>query len=245
MARIALVTGASRGIGAATARALAQRGCDVAINYLRNREAADEVARSVRDTGRRAIVVQADVGSYEAVRAMVAQTVAELGALHIVVNNGGHSHQSRVQDLRVEDWDRMLGVYLSGAFYCVKEAVPHMKAAGWGRIVSVSSLRALSGSDHGPHYAAAKAGLLGFTKSLALELGPAGITANVVAPGYTRTDLIRKALETKGDAIRASIPLRREAAPEEVAALIGFLASDDGSYVTGETVSVNGGLHMR
>jgi 3-oxoacyl-[acyl-carrier protein] reductase len=245
MERVALVTGGSRGIGAAVARALARQGCDVAINFLTQSALAEEVARDVRAAGRRALVVRADVGSYDAVRSMVAETVATLGGLHILVNNAGHSHQSSVEQLAIEEWNRMIGVYLSGAFYCVREAVPHMKAALWGRIVNVASVRALSGSDHGPHYAAAKSGLLGFTKSLALQLSPSGITANVVAPGYTLTDLTRKALEAKGTSIRAAIPLGRAAAPEEIAAVIAFLASDAGSYVTGETVSCNGGLHMR
>ena len=140
----------------------------------------------------------------------------------------------------------MVAVTLDGAFYCCKEAAPHMKRAGWGRIVNVCSLRAMTGSDHGVHYASAKAGLLGLTKSLALELAPE-ITVNAVSPGYTLTDMTRPALEDpqKGERIRAQIPLRRPASPEEVAAVIAFLCSEEAGYITGETINVNGGIYMR
>lgn len=244
--RIALVTGASRGIGAATALALARRGFDVAVNYLRHREGAEAVVREIERLGRRAVALRADVGDYAQVRELVAQTVEALGGLHALVNNAGYSSHYSLEELPVEEWRRMVAVTLDGAFYSCKEAAPHMRRAGWGRIVNVCSLRAMTGSDHGVHYASAKAGLLGLTKSLARELAPE-VTVNAVSPGYTLTDMTRPALEDpqKAEGIRAQIPLRRPASPEEVAAVIAFLCSEEASYITGETINVNGGIYMR
>lgn len=243
--KIALVTGASRGIGAATALALAQQGCDLVVNYLSRSEAAHTVVKQIESLGRKAIAVQADVSDYHQVQQMIETTVRELGGLHIVVNNAGYSSHGGIEQLSPDEWARMLAVTLTGAFYCAKLAVPHMRAAGWGRIVNVSSLRAMTGSAHGPHYAAAKAGLIGLTKSLAQELAPYNITVNAVAPGYTDTEMNRKALAEKGEQIRASIPLRRIARPDEIASVIAFLCSDAAGYITGETINVNGGLYMR
>jgi 3-oxoacyl-[acyl-carrier protein] reductase len=243
--KVALVTGASRGIGAATAIKLAEGGCDVAVNFLRSEERAREVVARIEALGRRAVAVRADVADYDQVRRMIETTVDELGGLHVLVSNAGYSSHFTTETLSVDEWRRMLAVTLDGAFYCAKEAAPHMKRAGWGRIVNVCSLRALTGSDHGAHYASAKAGLIGLTKSLALELGPHGITVNAIAPGYTATEMNRKALEEKGEQIRAKIPLRRVAEPEEIAAVIAFLCSEEAGYITGETISVNGGVYMR
>ncbi len=243
--KIALVTGASRGIGAATALKLAQQGCDIAVNYLSRADAAHAVVHQIASLGRKAIAVQADVSDYAQVHQMIETVVNELGGLHILVNNAGYSSHGGIEQLSLEEWQRMLAVTLSGAFYCAKLAVPYMRQAGWGRIVNLSSLRAMTGSAHGPHYAAAKAGLLGLTKSLALELAPYQITVNAVAPGYTDTEMNQKSLAERGDQIRASIPLRRVAQPEEIAAVIAFLCSDAASYITGETISINGGIFMR
>ncbi len=176
---------------------------------------------------------------------MIETTVRELGGLHILVNNAGYSSHGGIEQLSLDEWRRMLAVTLDGAFYCAKLAVPYMRQAGWGRIVNLSSLRAMTGSAHGPHYAAAKAGLIGLTKSLALELAPYNITVNAVAPGYTDTEMNRKSLAEKGEQIRASIPLRRIATPEEIASVIAFLCSEEASYITGETINVNGGIYMR
>jgi 3-oxoacyl-[acyl-carrier protein] reductase len=245
MAKIALVTGSSRGIGAATALTLAQQGCDVAVNYLARADAARAVAQQIESLGRRAITVQADVSNYAQVQRMIETTVRELGGLHIVVNNAGYSSHGGIEQLSPEEWERMLAVTLTGAFYCAKLAVPYMRHAGWGRIVNLCSLRAMTGSAHGPHYAAAKAGLIGLTKSLALELAPHNITVNAVAPGYTDTEMNKRSLAEKGEQIRASIPLRRIARPEEIASVIAFLCSDAAGYITGETLNVNGGIYMR
>jgi len=190
------------------------------------------------------VALQADVSDYGQVKKLVAQTVEALGGLHVLVNNAGYSSHGTIDQLSVEEWRRMCAVTLDAAFYCAKQAAPHMKEAGWGRIVNVSSLRAMTGSDHGAHYASSKAGLIGLTKSLALELAPA-VAVNAISPGYTATDMNRKSLEEKGEVIRAKIPLQRAAEPDEVGAAIAFLCSEGAGYVTGETLNVNGGIYMR
>lgn len=243
MERVALITGASRGIGRATAFRLARDGYHVVVNYLRNHEKAEEVVRQIERMGRRAVAVQADVADPDQVAGMFEVLDRTFGALHVLVANAGYSSHYTSETLPLEEWHRALAVNLSGAFYCAREAIPRMRAQGWGRIIFVSSLRAVAGSDHGPHYAAAKAGLLGLAKSLALELGPFGITVNAVVPGYTLTDMTRRAIEEKGDQIRLQIPLRRVAQPEEIAAVIAFLASDDSSYITGQAIHPNGGIY--
>lgn len=243
--RKALVTGASRGIGAATAIRLAQDGCDVAVNYRSNLEGAEEVVKQIESLGRRATALQADVGHPEQAKWLVGQAVRELNGLHILVNNAGYTQHADLEELKLADWERMVRVTLEAAFICAQVAVPQMKEAGWGRIVNVASLRAMTGSNHGAHYGSAKSGLLGLTKSLALELAPHNITVNAVSPGYAKTEMTRAALEKRGAEIAAKIPLGRAAEPEEIAAVIAFLASAEASYITGETINANGGIYMR
>ncbi|RLE31416.1 3-oxoacyl-ACP reductase [Candidatus Acetothermia bacterium] len=244
MKRCALVTGASRGIGAATALRLAAKGYDVALTYRSQRLAAEAVAAEVERLGRRAVVLQLDLADLDRTREVVREAAERLGGLHVLVNNAGYVQRLPWQEISLEGWDRMLTVTLTAPFVAAQVAVPYMAEAGFGRIVNVSSLRALTGSAHGAHYSAAKAGLLGLTKSLALALAPQGITVNAVCPGFTATDMNREALERRGEEIAAQIPLGRAAQPEEVAAVIAFLCSDEASYITGATISVNGGLRM-
>lgn len=244
MKRCALVTGGSRGIGAATAVKLAARGCDVALSYRTQRTVAEEVAAAVQRLGGRAFLFQADLADLDQARDLIHEAAEALGGLHILVNNAGYVQRLPWEELSLEDWERMLRVGLTAPFVLSRYAVPYMREASFGRIVNVSSLRALAGSAHGIHYATAKAGLLGFTKSLALAVAPLGITVNAVCPGFVATEINREALATRGDEIRAQIPLGRVAHPEEIASVIAFLCSDEASYITGETVSANGGLRM-
>ncbi len=241
--RTALVTGGSRGIGAATVLALAERGFNVVVNYLSRAQEARQLARQAEAQGVRALAIQADVSDYQAVGRMTEQILAELGGLQVLVNNAGFTQHARLEALLPADWERMLAVTLSGAFYCAQEAAAAMKRAGWGRIVNLSSLRALTGSDHGAHYAAAKAGLIGLTRALALELAPE-ITVNAVAPGYTLTEMNRQVFAQQGQQICAQIPLGRFAQPEEIAALIAYLCSEQAGYLTGQTISANGGIYL-
>jgi 3-oxoacyl-[acyl-carrier protein] reductase len=240
----AIVTGSSRGIGAATAVRLAQSGYGVCVNYLENADRAAAVVRSIENAGGRAFAVRADVALYGEVERMVAETANRFGGIRIIINNAGLSQHRTIEEMSIEDWDRAVAVNLSGAMFTVKAALAHLRREPWARIVNICSLRAMTGSNHGAHYAAAKAGIIGLTKSLALELAPA-ITVNAVSPGYTRTDMNAAALAKGEEKITASIPVRRVAEPEEIAALVCFLASDEAGYITGETINENGGIYFR
>ena len=240
----AVVTGSSRGIGAAVATQLASAGYGVSINYLANRERALELVREIEASGGRAFPFQADVADFDAVQALVEETAKRFGGIRIVVNNAGFSQHRTVEEMSIEDWHRSVAINLSAAMYTVKASLRYLKQEPWGRIVNICSLRAMTGSDHGAHYAAAKAGLIGLTKSLALELAPT-ITVNAVSPGYTNTEMNAQVLAKHGDAIRAKIPAQRVAEPEEIAALVAFLASEQAGYITGETINANGGIYMR
>ena len=239
-----IVTGSSRGIGAAIARRLGAVGFGVCVNYVANEARAREVTEEIEASGGRAIAVRADVGDRQHVQRMVDETASAFGGIRIIVNNAGFSQHRTLGQMTAEDWNRAIAINLSAAMYTVQAALPYLEAEPWGRVVNICSLRAMIGSDHGAHYAAAKSGLIGLTKSLALELAP-GITVNAVSPGYTRTDMNAAALATREAEIAASIPARRIAEPDEIAAVVAFLASEEAGYVTGQTINANGGLFMQ
>jgi 3-oxoacyl-[acyl-carrier protein] reductase len=242
--RTALVTGASRGIGRAIAVRLAEEGCDVAVNYRVEREAAEEVASRVREVGRRAIVVQADVSSPELVEAMVDRVEEELGPVDILVNNAGIHKHHKSWEMSAEDWQRIIDVNLTGSYLTSRLLGPRMAQRGWGRIIMVSSIVATRGTDHEAHYAASKAGMHGLTKSLALELSPKGVTVNAVAPGWIRTDMTTDTTEEALEEVLEEIPLGRVGEPEEIASVVAYLASNESSYVTGQVLHVNGGIGL-
>jgi len=242
--RVALVTGGSRGIGAATARRLAEDGFDVALGYVSRPDGAAHTVRSVEALGRRAIALRADVSRFEDVARMVSATVDRLGRLDVLVNNAGVYRRAFLDETTHEDWDRRIAVNLSSCFYAAKAAVPHLRAAGGGRIVNVTSVIAFRGTVHGAEYAAAKAGIVGLTKALALELAKDRILVNAVAPGPIETDILAgDTSEIRARRIEA-IPLRRVGLPEEVAAAIAFLVGPGGDYITGQVLHVNGGSLM-
>jgi 3-oxoacyl-[acyl-carrier protein] reductase len=247
--RVALVTGASRGIGAVTAAVLARRGARVAVSG-RTVPDLEEVALGIHREGGQALVVSCDVTDPAQTEAMVKRVVEEWGRLDILVNNAGLGTPTiPVEEILPEDWDKTLALNLKSAFLCVRSAVPAMKRQRYGRIVSVSSFAGRNYSRiSGPQYGAAKAGLQGFTKHMAVELGPFGINVNAVAPSITLSRRVKAKWEARTEeerkAVLAGIPLGRLAEPEEVATVIAFLASDDASYVNGVCIDVNGGSYM-
>lgn len=240
----ALVTGSSRGIGAASAITFAREGIPVVVNYFQHRDSSEEVLKKIRETGGEGIAIRADVSKSNEVEEMVKIAQQAFSFVAILVNNAGFSSHFSTETLPEEEWNRAVGVNLTGAFLCSRAVIPGMKKAGWGRIINLCSLRAAVGSAHGAHYSATKAGIIGLTRSLALELGPNNITVNAVAPGYTRTEMNKKFLEQKEQEICQTIPLCRIAEPEEIAHLIAFLASEKAGYITGQTIHVNGGLYF-
>ena len=242
--RIALVTGASRGIGRAIALRLAEEGADVAVNYLTSPDPAREVVRTVEAMGRRSLAVRADVASVEDVEAMVDRVEGELGPVDVLVNNAGIHKHHKSWEMETSDWDRIIGVNLTGAFLTSRILGPRMAERGWGRIINISSVVAMEGTDHEAHYAASKAGMHGLTKSMALELSPKGVTVNAVAPGWIRTDMTADATPEELAAAVEEIPLGRIGEPGEIASVVAYLASPEASYVTGQVLHVNGGMGL-
>ncbi|HEX6328605.1 MAG TPA: beta-ketoacyl-ACP reductase [Jiangellaceae bacterium] len=244
--KVALVTGSARGIGAATARRLASDGAAVAVLDLREPDTEETVA-AIRDAGGSAIGIGCDVADSDQVEAAVARTVAELGRLDILVNNAGVIRDNLLFKMTEDDWDTVMNVHLRGAFLCCREAQKHMVAQQAGKIVNLSSRSAL-GNRGQANYSAAKAGIQGFTRTLAIELGPFGINVNAVAPGFIATAMTDATARRVGvepekfrEAAAAAVPLRRVGVPEDVAGVVAFLVSDDAAYVTGQTIYVDGG----
>jgi 3-oxoacyl-[acyl-carrier protein] reductase len=245
-ARTALVTGAARGIGAAVARRLAADGFQVGVLDLRESDAA-ETAAAIEAAGGRALALGADVADEEQAAAAVARCAEKLGSPVVLVNNAGILRDGALFKMPVADWDAVMDVHLRGAFLMSRAAQAHMTAAGWGRIVNLSSISAL-GNRGQANYAAAKAGIQGFTKTLAIELGKFGITTNCVAPGYIETDMLHVTAERMGITYEefaarmvADIPAARVGVPDDIAAAVSYFARDEASFVNGQVLYVSGG----
>jgi 3-oxoacyl-[acyl-carrier protein] reductase len=236
--RTALVTGASRGIGRAIALAFASAGCNVVANYLKEREAADQVASSIRKMGRGCKLHQADVSIPSQARGLVTAAEGTFGPVDILVNNAGIAQLKPIQDIELDDWDRVLRVNLTSAFILSQAVLDRMRERRWGRIINLSSVAAQTGGVIGPHYAASKAGLIGLTHSYASLLAKEGITANAIAPALIDTDMIT----SNPNASPERLPVGYFGSPEEVARVAVMLAESD--FITGQTISVNGGWYM-
>lgn len=241
---VALVTGASRGIGRSIALKLAADGLSVAVNFLSNAEKADAVLSEVEAAGGTAIAVRADVGDDDAVTAMFATVADELGPVSVLVNNAGITDDGLLLRMNVGQWDNVLNTNLRSVFLCTKAALRPMLRAKSGRIINITSVSGIAGNPGQGNYAAAKAGIIGFTKSIAKEVGSRSITVNAIAPGFIRTDMTESLGDTVTGAVEQLIPLGRFGLPEEVASVVGYLASDGASYITGQTIVVDGGLAM-
>lgn len=243
--KIALVTGSARGIGRAIAVGLAREGADVVVNYTSRPDAAADVVEEIEAMGRRSLAIKADVANESEVKSMVDQAVEEFGTIDILVNNAGIHRGGRVQLIAPEDWDLVLKVTLRGTFNCCRTIVPMMVERLWGRVINISSNAGLHGHPGDTAYGSAKAGIIGFTKSLAKETAKKGITANVVVPGYLQTDMTAGLFNTEDRINKAlrGIPMGRPGKPEEVAEAVSFLAFK-GSYITGEIIRVDGGMGM-
>ena len=243
--RSALVTGGSRGIGRAVVLRLAGQGADVAFSYRGNEEAARTCTAEVEGLGRRALAVQADVTDPAAAEALVGKALEAFGKVDILVNNAGITRDDLIMRMGVDTWREVLETNLFGAFYATKAVMRPMLRARYGRIVNMTSVAGIAGNAGQANYSSAKAGLIGLTKATAREVASRGITANAVAPGFVLTELTESLPENIKSAILAATPLGRFATPDEIAAAVAFLASDDAAYITGHVLTVDGGLVMQ
>ncbi|AMA72633.1 MULTISPECIES: 3-oxoacyl-ACP reductase FabG [Aneurinibacillus] len=242
--KVALVTGASRGIGRAIALELARQGADVAVNYAGNEAAAREVADEIVKLGRRAIVVKANVANAGEVDAMVKRTLDELGKLDILVNNAGITRDNLLMRMKEEEFDEVIATNLKGVFNCMKAVTRPMMKARTGRIINISSVVGVMGNAGQANYVAAKAGVIGMTKSAARELASRNITVNAVAPGFIDTDMTVVLGDEAKQALLHQIPLSRPGKPEDIAHIVAFIASDKADYITGQVFHVDGGMYM-
>lgn len=243
--KVALVTGASRGIGAGIGRVLARQGAAVAINYLTKPELAAAICEEINSQRGRAWPIYGDVTNASDVEAMVDAVRRQFGPIDILVNNAGHNWLTPILDTTIEHWDRCLELNLKSYFLCTKAVLPGMLERGSGRIINISSISGQRGGNScDVDYSAAKAGILGFTRSLAKWAAPRGVFVNAIAPGYIFTEGLQTVSAERIEAIRQTIPLGRLGEPEEIGEVVAFLAGPGGSYIVGETIAVNGGVHI-
>lgn len=240
----ALITGASRGIGKELALRLAEEGYDIVVNYLFEEEDYAGTVAEIEKKGVKAVAIKADVSKFNEVETMMKETVETFGAIDVLVNNAGITRDGLLARMKEEDFDAVLSVNLKSVFNCCRHAVPYMMKQKHGRIISMTSVVGLSGQGGQTNYSASKAGIIGFTKSLAKEIGSRNITVNAVAPGFVETPMTDTMPEKARADVLGSIPLRRGGTVQDIADAVAFLASDQASYITGHVLSVNGGMYM-
>ncbi len=239
---VALVTGASRGIGAVVAARLAKAGAKVGVNYLSSRDAAAEVVDSIKRRGGEAMLLEGNVSEETAAAAVVKQVVDEWGHVNILVNNAGINRDRLLMRMTSDDWDQVLDVDLKGAFLCTRHVIPHLIRQHSGRIINISSVVGISGNPGQANYAAAKAGLIGFTKAVAREVASRNVTVNALAPGYIATGMVEQLSEDTRQRILDRIPMGKFGTPEDVAEAVLFLCSQGAGYITGQVLTIDGGM---
>ncbi len=241
---VVVVTGASRGLGRTIAEEFGSAGAKVVVNYARSKEPAEAVAKKLEESGGEAIVVQADVSDAGQAQKLIDETVERFGRVDVLINNAGITQDRLLRKMAVEDWDKVVKVDLNSCYYTVHAALPHMMEQENGRIVNISSFVGEAGNLGQANYAAAKAGMLGFTKTAALELARYGITVNAICPGFIGTDMVNAIPEDVQEKLLKTIPLRRFGKPEEIAKCVRYVV-EHGDYMTGSTLDINGGVYMR
>ena len=239
---VALVTGASRGIGAVVAARLAEAGAKVGVNYLANHDAAAEVVDSIKHRGGDALLLGGNIAREDAAAAVVKQAVDEWGHIDILVNNAGVNRDRLLMRMSSDDWDQVLDVDLKGAFLCTRYVIPHLVRQHSGRIINISSVVGISGNPGQANYAAAKAGLIGFTKAVAREVASRNVTVNALAPGYIATGMVEQLSEDTRQRILDRIPMARFGSPEDVAEAVLFLCGQGAGYITGQVLTIDGGM---
>ena len=242
--KAALVTGGSRGIGRSICRQLAEQGAAVAINYKQSADQAEDLRQKIEAAGGKAITVHADVRKPEDVKRMIEETVAGLGRLDVLVNNAGFNRDTLILRMSLEDWDEVMELNLRAVFLCTKAVLRTMMKQRWGRVINIGSVSGLAGNAGQANYAAAKAGLVGFTRAVAREMGSRNITANLVMPGLVITELTKNIRQEIIDGVKQRLLVDRMGTPEDISACVVYLASDEAEYITGQVLSVDGGLGL-
>ena len=241
--KTAIVTGAGRGIGRAIAKELGETGANVVVNYSTSAGPAEDLAAEIRTMGPQAVAIKADVTDFDQVRTMVHQAIETFGQIDILVNNAGITRDKTLKNMSRENWDEVINVNLGSTFNCTKLVLPYMLERKSGKIVNISSFVALAGNVGQANYAATKAGIIGFTKSIALEVARHGITVNAVCPGFTETDMLWSVPENIRQRILEKIPMARFGTAEEIAACVRYIVSE-GDYMTAQAISINGGVYI-
>jgi 3-oxoacyl-[acyl-carrier protein] reductase len=242
--KVALVTGASRGIGREIALELAREGCNIAVNYSGSEAKANEVVDEIKGLGREAIAVQCNVSDSDAVQVMVKETIGQFGSVDILVNNAGITRDNLLMRMKEAEWDDVININLKGVFLCTKAVTRQMMKQRSGRIINISSIVGVSGNPGQANYVAAKSGVIGLTKTTARELAPRGITVNAIAPGFISTDMTDQLPEDVRNEMLKQIPLSRFGDPQDIAKVVTFVASESASYMTGQTLHIDGGMVM-